>query len=89
MTGELFGFMSTAFLAVCGIPQAYKCFKIGNAKGLSVLFLYTWLVGEVFLIPYAIYLDWAFPILINAVINLIIVTIIFRYYYFPRKDKTI
>jgi uncharacterized protein with PQ loop repeat len=85
MDGEIFGFMSTLCLALCGIPQAYKCFKTGNAKGLSVLFLFSWLVGEILLIPYAIYLDCAIPILINASINLIIVSIIFRYYYFPRE----
>lgn len=85
MNGELFGFISTVCLALCGIPQAYECFKTGNAKGLSVLFLFFWFVGEIFLIPYSIYLDWAIPILINASINLIIVIIIFKYYYFPRK----
>lgn len=85
MDGEIFGFMSTLCLALCGIPQTYTCFKTGNAKGLSVLFLFAWCAGEILLIPYAIYLDWAVPILINASINLIIVITIFKYYYFPRK----
>lgn len=85
MNGEIFGFISTVCLALCGIPQAYECYKTGNAKGLSFLFLFAWLVGEIFLIPYAIYLDWVVPILINASINLMIVITIFKYYYFPRE----
>ena len=85
MDGELFGFISTICLAFCGIPQAFKCAKTGRAEDLSSLFLWLWFVGECFLIPYAIYLNWAIPVLINASINLIIVIIILKYHYFPRK----
>jgi len=85
MSGEMFGFMSAACLALCGIPQAYKCFKIGNAKGLSFLFLFAWFLGKIFLILYAIHLDYAIPLLIDASISLTIVITIFKYYYFPRE----
>ena len=84
MTGELFGFISTGFLAICAAPQALKCIKTGTANDLSASFLWLWFFGEIFLIPYAIYLDWALPILLNALFNLIMLFTILKYYYFPR-----
>ena len=86
MDGELFGFMSALCLSICGIPQAYKCFKTGRAKDLSGLFLFTWFAGKLFLILYAVYLGWVLPLLLDASTSLVVVTIILKYYLYPRRS---
>lgn len=78
--------IGTILLAFQGAPQAYKCYKDGNGNGLSPWFLWMWFLGEVFVFIYVLYLvDWI--LLINYGLNIVIVSCILRYKYFPRETS--
>lgn len=86
LSGELWGYLSSLCFIVCGIPQAWQCLKSGTSKGLNSPFLWLWTFGEIFLIFYAYYLS-SIPMYLNAFFNLLCLGIIFKYLYYPRKEK--
>lgn len=81
---ELIGWISAIAFAICGAPQAYKCYKEGHGEGLAWSFLILWYIGEVFGLIYVIQFASA-PLIINYTFNVLFVSIILRYRAFPRK----
>jgi Flp pilus assembly protein TadB len=79
-----FGWLSTIFLATCGIPMLYKAYKDGNADGVSALFLLMWILGEIFGLIYVTWL-WSLPLIANYLFNLILTIMIARYKFWPRR----
>lgn len=86
MTGiEMFGFLSAGLLAICGVPQAWHTYKVGHGAGISKMFIWLWLLGEIGTIFYtAIALGFIAPLMMNYFINIVIIGIIMKYIYFPR-----
>lgn len=74
------GWIGCILFAICGIPQAYKCFKQKHANGLAWLTLLTWFLGEVLTLTY-IFLKPTLdiPLVFNYVFNLCSLLIIFYY----------
>jgi uncharacterized protein with PQ loop repeat len=85
--GETWGYLSSIFFAVCGLPQTIECFKNGHSRGLNIWFLISWTLGEIFLVFYACVLNFAIPLFINAGMNLICLAVMLWYYWFPRERK--
>lgn len=81
---EIIGWIYSICFIICGIPMLYQCYKQKNGIGISKLFLWLWLIGEITLMIYA-YLKFGidYPIHVNAIFCTIIVLMIMKYVYFP------
>ena len=85
ITISLIGFAGALLMAFCGAPQAITAIKQKHAKGVSAGFVWMWFIGELFLLAY-VGLTTADPILmINYVMNIVLVSIIMFYMYFPKN----
>jgi uncharacterized protein with PQ loop repeat len=85
---ELIGWVSSILFAICALPQAWACYKQGHGNGISKLFVWFWLLGEL-LVQVYVYnthgLD--LPLFLNYWGNSILIVFIMRYIYFPRSDN--
>ena len=63
------GWLGSAMLALCPIPQAIESYQLQSSDGLSWAFLGLWAVGELLLLGYTIPLK-LWPLVINYVLNL-------------------
>ncbi len=82
--GSVFGFLCSTCFAMCGIPQAWKTIKEGNADGTSTWMLTLWMLGELFGIAYAIIaLGSPFWLLFNYITSTVTLLPII---YFKLKD---
>ena len=83
---NLLGWLGSLLFAVCGVPQVVKCVHDGNADGVSFWFLFLWWCGEVLYIASVLMqFGWVGWMMFNYFGNLIMVSIILRYYLFPRR----
>jgi uncharacterized protein with PQ loop repeat len=81
---ETIGWIGSILFAVCGIPQAYHCWKVGNARGLSWGFINCWFFGEVFTLIYVFpKSDW--PLIFNYTLNLVFLVVIIKFKIWERK----
>ena len=83
--GQACGIISSACFIACSIPQVFQCIRQGHGKGINPLFMIIWIIGEFFLMVYAIYLHWNLILFFNALGNAVLISVILRYIYFPRK----
>jgi len=83
--GEVLGWISAVSFAVCGIPQAVKCYREGHSNGISHGLLILWLLGEFTGLGYATSLN-SLPLFVNYLFNAIFVSIMARYKYLPRSE---
>ena len=82
----LLGWLGTLFFALCGVPQAYKCFRQGNAYGISKIFIFMWLIGEIcYIIATWISFGFVFWLMINYFCNVLFILIIIYYMICPKK----
>lgn len=79
---SVIGWIGSILLALCGLPQAYYCWKNKNANGVNGLFLAMWSIGEVFGAIYVLSLGDA-PLITNYLINLFSCAVIVRYKIWP------
>lgn len=85
---EIIGWIATVFFAISAAPQAFKAIKEGHSKGLSVITLILWYLGEWLMFWYAIVrYPTDYILLINYFANIILLSIIVKYKFFPRKVK--
>ena len=84
---EIVGWAGSFSLALCGLPLAVKCYRDGHAKGLSAAFLWMWWGGEVGLLAYAVDGALGLPVVTNYGANLALVSVMLRYFHFPRSDR--
>lgn len=75
---EAIGWASAILFAVCGVPQAYQCYRTKSANGLNWYFLGTWAAGEALGIAYAIHLQ-ATPLLANYILNAMSLAVMIYY----------
>ena len=80
----MIGWIGAIAFGACGMPQAIKTYRDGNAEGLDFIFLALWTVGEICTL-YAVLLDAPRPYLIaNYLANLVFLGIMWRYKIWPR-----
>jgi len=80
---DILGYIGSICLAICAVPQAYLSLKQGHSNGISLGFLFLWTIGEIFTLLY-ILPKADVPLLINYLSNLIFLSIIWKYKFFPR-----
>lgn len=84
---NVIGWIMSASFTGCGVPQAWKSYRDGHSKGLSLYFLLLWIIGEVCGVFYSFeFTPFPWPLFINYSVSTIITFIIMKYYFFPR-DK--
>jgi len=84
---ELIGWTAGILFALCGAPQAIKCWRDGHGQGLSHAFVWMWVVGEVLMQVYVFGKHgWDMPLLVNYWVNTVFVLVIMKYMYFPRGE---
>lgn len=83
---EVIGWAAGILFAICSIPQAYKSWKDGKTTGVSPLFLWLWLGGEILSQIYVLLKHgWDMPLLVNYWVNTLFIIIIMKYLYYPKK----
>jgi uncharacterized protein with PQ loop repeat len=83
---EIIGWIGATAFTFCAVPQAYKSFKDGHSDGLSLYYLLLWLIGEIFTIIYVVP-QGKLPLTMNYIGNLIVLIVILKYKFYPRKRK--
>lgn len=82
---ENLGYVSGLLLGWCGLPQVYESIKSGNTKGVSKIFIWMWLLGEMGMTSYTLLkIGFNGPLLLNYGINIGMILILLKYTYFPR-----
>ena len=82
---EILGWIAGFTFAFCGAPQAYKSFKEGHSRGVSLGLIYMWLSGEILMQLYVLLKHgWDMPLLVNYWINTVFVIIIAKYKHYER-----
>jgi len=84
---EAFGWIGGFLLATCGVPMAVQTHIQGHSEGISSWFLWMWFFGEVFVLIY-VFPQMLYPLIANYGLNIILVLIVIKYKYYPRKDLT-
>jgi uncharacterized protein with PQ loop repeat len=83
---EIVGWLGAILLAVCGAPQALKSIRDGHSRGISSSFLTLWLGGELcFLYSTVAKFGFVSWLLFNYVGNIIFVSVIIYFAWFPRE----
>lgn len=80
---NILGWIGSILFAICGLPQAIKCYKEKHADGISTSFLLMWLFGEIFTMIYVLP-KMDLPLLFNYSINLVFLFVI-TYFKFRKK----
>jgi len=75
---EIVGWLGAACFAICGAPQAYKCWKEKNAKGISWGLILLWTLGEALTLLYVLPKK-DLPLIFNYLANLGFLSIILTY----------
>ena len=86
MTADVIGWIGSVAFAICGLPQAWECYKNKSAHGISPAFVGLWLIGEVsYVVSVLMKFGWVSWMMFNYVANLFSIAIIVFYLL---KDKT-
>ena len=74
---EAIGWLGSFSFAICGLPQAVKCWRTKRADDISWLFLILWALGEVCMIAYNVLaLGCNMILLVNYLCNSVFVSVI-------------
>lgn len=82
---ETLGWVSSICFAICGIPQALLSFQQKHSRGVSWIFLFLWIFGEILGTVYAIAIS-AYPLVLNYVVSFICACVIVWYKIFGDKN---
>lgn len=75
---EVLGWIGSVMFAVCGVPQAWQCYKTKSAQGLSWSFLSMWVIAELCTLAYILpTAQW--PLIFNYTGNLLCLGVILFY----------
>jgi len=81
----IIGWIGAISFSICGIPQAWMCFKNKHADGMSMYYLLLWLIGEICTIVYVVPTG-NMPLISNYIFNLVVLLIILRYKIWPKSE---
>ena len=85
---ELFGWVGSVLLAVCGAPQAHRSYKQKRTTGIAPSFLWMWFLGEILTLFYICFDKYSLPLIVNYSLNIFFISLIMWYYYYPSVEKT-
>jgi uncharacterized protein with PQ loop repeat len=81
---EAIAWAGSVLFAICGIPQAVKCYQDKSSAGLSWAFLLCWFWAEIFMLIYTIdRRDW--PLVFNYVANFGVVNVMLYFKIWGKK----
>lgn len=83
---EIFGWLGSILLAVCGAPQAHRSFTQKQTVGIAPSFLWMWFLGEVLTLFYILFDKYSLPLVVNYTANIWFISVIIYYYYCPQKS---
>ena len=82
MVAEVIGSIGAFCLAICGLPQAVKCWQTKRADDMSWGFLILWAVGEACMVAYTVLaLEYNALLLANYLANGVFLSVITYYKY--------
>lgn len=83
---DLIGWIGSVAFALCGIPQAWECFKQKSARGINPGFVGLWLVGEVcYVASILMKFGWVTWMMFNYTANIFSIAVIIYYLIHDRK----
>lgn len=86
MVADSIGWIGSVAFAICGIPQAWECYKNRSARGINPAFVGLWLTGEVcYVISVLMKFGWVSWMMFNYLANLFSIAIIVFYLLIDRK----
>ncbi len=87
-TADIIGWIGSVAFALCGVPQAWECYKNGTARGINPLFVALWLVGEVcYVISVLLKFGWVNWMMFNYGANIVSISVIIFYLVRDRRGK--
>ncbi len=85
---DLIGWIGSVAFAICGLPQAWECFKSKRAKGISPVFVGLWLTGEVcYVVSVLMKFGWVTWMMFNYLANLLSIAVIGYYMVKDMKNR--
>lgn len=87
MFDQIISTVGSAFLLVRMIPQVIKCVKQGHGKGLSIWFLWAWLIGEGLILTHFVIKSDGIGLVINYSFMICCILTVMFYKFFPRREK--
>ena len=82
----LLGTIGAICLAFSGLPQAIRSWQEGHSQGIAHGTSILWLLGEACMLAYALYFyTYDFVLISNYTLNFILVSIIFKFKYWPKQ----
>jgi uncharacterized protein with PQ loop repeat len=83
---DFIGWIGSIAFAICGLPQAWECFKNKSARGINTAFVALWLTGEVcYVISVLMKFGWVHWMMFNYLANIFSITVIIFYMHRDRK----
>ena len=83
---ETIGWIGAILLATCALPQVIDTIRKKTVEGLSALFIFWWLAGEIFTVVYVCYKAFRYPLIFNYGINILCcLVLIFLYFKYKRR----
>ncbi|UCD36079.1 MAG: PQ-loop repeat-containing protein [Nitrospiraceae bacterium] len=80
------GWIGSIAFALCGLPQAWECYRNRSARGISPAFAALWLTGEIcYVISVLMKFGWVTWMMFNYVANILSLTVIFFYLWKDRR----
>ncbi len=76
---ELIPIIGAFLLGACGVPQAWKAFRIKRATDISWVFLAMWGLGDFALLYYSIVTPLHYALILNYAVNAVTVAVIAWY----------
>jgi uncharacterized protein with PQ loop repeat len=82
---DIIGWVGGFFFAACAFPQALQSYRQKHSDGLSWLFLWMWLMGEILTIIYVFPKTDVAPLLTNYFLNIVFLLVIIWFRFFPKR----
>ena len=84
---DFIGWIGSIAFAICGIPQAWECYKNRSARGINPLFIILWLTGEIcYVASVLMKFGWVNWMMFNYMANIFSITVIMYYLVLDRKN---
>ena len=84
---EIIGWIGSICFSICAMPQAYISYKQGHSRGISVITLLLWSIGEILTLYYVWNTAFNLPLITNYLFNLSCLSVIITFRLFPRSEK--
>lgn len=87
MFSVVLGYVAMVLLMLGGIFQAFKNYKQGHAKGISVYYITSILTGFICMLCYVCLTSRSIPLIVNYIVSIISFGTMTWFKFFPRKIK--